>query len=145
MTSDDGYRPSPADWVRTQVEKFESSGGTEGNTLREVPIVVMTMRGARTGALRKVPVMRIEHDGSYAAVASQGGAPEHPLWYHNLKADPEIELQDGPNRTQMTARELAGDERDFWWSQATAVWPDYDTYQTKTDRQIPVFVLEPVS
>jgi deazaflavin-dependent oxidoreductase (nitroreductase family) len=105
----------------------------------------MTMRGAKSGKLRKVPVMRVEHDGSYAAVASKGGAPENPFWYANLKADPHIEVQDGPVKQDMTARELTGEERQRWWDRAVQAYPDYATYQTRTDRPIPVFVLEPLT
>ncbi|GAB3597575.1 nitroreductase family deazaflavin-dependent oxidoreductase [Angustibacter peucedani] len=139
------YEPSPERWVREQVATYEASGGTEGTTMRGVPVVVVTNRGARSGKLRKTPLMRVEHDGRYALVASKGGAPEHPVWYRNLLADPTVELQDGPERQDMAARELDGDERALWWERAVAVWPDYASYQRKTDRQIPVFVLEPVA
>ena len=139
------YEPSPAAWVRDQVEEYESSGGTEGTTLRGVPIVVITSVGASSGKLRKNPVMRVEHDGVYAAVASKGGAPEHPAWYRNLVQHPMVELQDGPAKRDYTVREASGDEREVWWDRALQVWPDYAEYQTKTDRQIPVFVLEPVT
>ncbi len=137
------YEPSPEQWVRDQVELYERSDGTEGTTLRGVPVIVLTSRGARSGKLRKTPLMRVEHDGRYVAVASKGGAPEHPVWYHNLKADPRVDLQDGGERREMRARELAGDERATWWERAVEVWPDYAGYQTKTDRLIPLFVLEP--
>jgi deazaflavin-dependent oxidoreductase (nitroreductase family) len=137
------YEPSPAQWVRDQVEQYESSDGTEGTTLRGLPVVLLTSRGAKSGKLRKTPLMRVENDGRYAVVASQGGAPKHPTWYHNLVADPHVELQDGPVRQDMTARELTGDERAEWWERAVAAYPDYADYQTKTDRVIPVFVLEP--
>ena len=139
------YEPSPAAWVRDQVEEYESSGGTEGTTLRGVPIVVITSVGASSGKLRKNPVMRVEHDGVYAAVASKGGAPEHPAWYRNLVQHPMVELQDGTAKRDYTVREASGDERGVWWDRALQVWPDYAEYQTKTDRQIPVFVLEPVT
>jgi deazaflavin-dependent oxidoreductase (nitroreductase family) len=138
------YEPSPAEWVRKQVELIESSGGTEGTTLRDVPVVVVTSVGARSGKLRKNPVMRVEHDGRYALIASKGGAPEHPVWYHNLVAHPEVELQDGPRKQDMVVRELSGDERARWWERAVAVWPAYADYQTKTERQIPVLVAEPL-
>ncbi len=138
------YQPSTSEWVRKQVDEYEGSGGTEGTTLRGVPVVVITSVGASSGKLRKHPVMRIEHDGTYAAVASKGGAPQHPAWYHNLVEHPVVELQDRTSKGDYTARELSGDERDVWWSRAVEVWPDYAEYQTKTDRQIPVFVLEPV-
>jgi deazaflavin-dependent oxidoreductase (nitroreductase family) len=137
------YEPSTSEWVRKQVEEYESSGGTRGTTMRGVPVVVITSVGASSGKLRKNPVMRVEHDGRYAAVASKGGAPEHPAWYRNLVDHPQVELQDGPNKGDYVARELSGEEREEWWRRAVEVWPDYDEYQTKTDRQIPVFVLEP--
>ncbi|WP_436774899.1 nitroreductase family deazaflavin-dependent oxidoreductase [Yinghuangia sp. YIM S09857] len=137
------YEPSPTKWVRNQVELYESSGGTKGTTMRGMPVVVLTTRGAKSGKLRKSPVMRVEHNGTYAAVASLGGAPKHPLWYHNVVADPQVELQDGTERRDMTAREVTGDEKAVWWERAVAAYPDYADYQKKTDRQIPVFVLEP--
>jgi deazaflavin-dependent oxidoreductase (nitroreductase family) len=137
------YEPSPSDWVRDQVKEYESSGGTKGTMLRGVPVVVITSLGASSGKLRKNPVMRVEHDGVYAAVASKGGAPEHPSWYRNLVEHPLVELQDGDARRDYTAHEASGDERERWWNRAVEVWPDYADYQTKTDRQIPVFVLEP--
>ena len=136
------YEPSTQEWVRTQVERYESSGGTEGTTMRGMPVVILTMRGVRSGRLRKVPLMRVEHEGRYAAIASQGGAPTHPQWYWNLRADPALELQDGPQRWDMTAREVTGEERDTWWARAVAAFPDYAAYQERADRQIPVFVLE---
>jgi deazaflavin-dependent oxidoreductase (nitroreductase family) len=139
------YAPSPAAWVRDQVDLIESSGGTKGTTLRDMPVVVITMRGAVSGKIRKVPVMRVEHDGSYAAVASKGGAPENPLWYRNLLANPDVEVQDGTRHVVMRAREISGAERETWWQRAVAAYPDYADYATKTDRLIPVFVLEPVS
>jgi F420H(2)-dependent quinone reductase len=143
---DGEYEPSPVRWVREQVELYEGSGGTEGTTLRDtgLPVVVVTNRGARSGKLRKTPLMRVEHDGAYAAVASKGGAPEHPVWYANLLAHPEVELQDGPQKGDMRARVVTGDERTQWWERAVAAFPSYAEYQTKTDREIPVFVLEPV-
>jgi len=139
------YEPSPSDWVREQVEKYERSGGTEGTELRGVPVIVVTSVGSKSGKLRKNPVMRIEHDGVYAAVASQGGAPTHPVWYHNFKANPLVEVQDKTVKKDYRARELTGEERVLWWGRAAQVWPDYDEYQTKTDREIPVFVLEPAN
>jgi deazaflavin-dependent oxidoreductase (nitroreductase family) len=139
------YEPSPTDWVRAQVEQYESSGGTEGTTMRGLPVVLLTSVGAKSGKLRKTPLMRVEHEGRYAVVASQGGAPKHPVWYHNLKADPRVELQDGPVRRDMTAREVTGEERAQWWQRAVAAYPDYADYQTKTTREIPVFVLEPAA
>ncbi|MFF5981893.1 nitroreductase family deazaflavin-dependent oxidoreductase [Streptomyces olindensis] len=139
------YEPSPTQWVRRQVELYESSGGTQGTTLQGsgMPVVVLTSRGARSGKLRKNPVMRVEHEGRYAAVASLGGAPKHPVWYFNLKSDPHVELQDGPVKRDMTAREVTGAEKAEWWERAVAAYPAYAEYQKKTDREIPVFVLEP--
>jgi F420H(2)-dependent quinone reductase len=144
MAVDGEYVPSPAVWVRDQVEQYESSGGSKGTTLpgTGLPVVIVTNRGAKSGAVRKTPVMRVEHDGSYAAVASKGGAPEHPLWYYNLRANPRVEVQDGAEKWEMTARELTGDEREVWWQRAIAAFPPYAEYQQKTSRQIPVFVLE---
>jgi deazaflavin-dependent oxidoreductase (nitroreductase family) len=139
------YEPSTQKWVRDQVELYESSGGTKGTELRGMPVVILTNRGAKSGKLRKTPLMRVEHDGRYAVVASQGGAPEHPSWYFNLLADPQVELQDGPVRQDMVARELEGDERAEWWRRAVEAFPPYREYQFKTKRQIPVFLLEPVS
>jgi F420H(2)-dependent quinone reductase len=137
------YAPSPAQWVRDQVALYEGSGGTDGTTLRGHAVIILTTLGAKSGKLRKTPLMRVEHDGSYVVVASKGGAPHHPVWYHNLLADPHVELQDGPVKRDYTARELTGDERATWWERAVAAWPDYADYATKTDRVIPVFVLEP--
>ena len=136
------YEPSAQQWVRDQVEEIESSGGTRGTTNRGVPVVVITSVGSKSGKLRKNPVMRVEHDGVYAAVASRGGTPENPSWYRNLVEHPLVELQDGPSKDDYTARETSGDERALWWERAVEVWPDYASYQDKTDRQIPVFVLE---
>lgn len=139
------YEPSPATWVREQVERYERSGGTEGTTLLDtgIPVVIVTTRGSKSGKLRKVPLMRVEHDGCYAAVASMGGAPKHPVWYFNVLADPHVEVQDGPKRWDMIAREVTGDEKKVWWDRAVAAFPNYADYQKKTERQIPVFVLEP--
>jgi F420H(2)-dependent quinone reductase len=147
MPIDGEYEPSPAAWVREQVEQYEGSGGTQGTTLREtgLAVVVVTNRGVRSGKVRKTPVMRVEHDGRYAMVASKGGAPDNPLWYYNVRANPEVELQDGPQKHDMVARELSGDERAEWWQRAVAAYPPYAEYQQKTARQIPVFVLEPVT
>lgn len=137
------YEPSPEAWVREQVEQYESSGGTEGTELRGMPVVVLTTLGAKSGKLRKQPLMRVEHDGRYAAVASLGGAPKNPVWYHNVKSHPLVELQDGPVKKDFTAREVSGEEKAQWWERAVAAYPDYADYQRKTDREIPVFVLEP--
>jgi deazaflavin-dependent oxidoreductase (nitroreductase family) len=143
MTVSGDYVPSPAQWVREQVETYERTGGREANTLLEtgLPVVIVTMRGNKSGNVRKLPLMRVEHDGEYALVASKGGAPEHPLWYYNLKAHPdEVSIQDGPEPFDATVREVAGAERAAWWERAVAAYPPYAEYQTKTDRQIPVFV-----
>ena len=144
MPVDGEYEPSPAAWVRDQVELYESSGGTQGTTLREtgLPVVIVTNLGVSSGKVRKTPVMRVEHDGKYAMVASKGGAPEHPLWYHNLKKNPRVEVQDGAGKWEMIARELSGDERAAWWERAVAAYPPYAEYQQRTGRLIPVFVLE---
>ena len=147
MAGEGEYEASPRAWVAEQVEAYESSGGTRGTTFRDtgLPVVIITNRGARTGKVRKTPVMRVEHDGRYAAVASQGGAPAHPRWYHNFRAFPHVRLQDGPDTWDMIAREVAGSERDEWWARAVAAYPPYAEYQRKTARQIPVFVLERAS
>jgi deazaflavin-dependent oxidoreductase (nitroreductase family) len=137
------YEPSPSEWVRNQVEEYESSGGTRANTLLDTgwPIVIFTTRGHRSGRIRKVPVMRVEHDGEYALVASKGGAPDNPLWYHNLLAYPEdVKLQDGPEPFAVTVRQIEGDEYAQWWERAVAAYPPYADYQVKTSRTIPVFV-----
>ena len=141
------YEPSPQQWVRDQVELYESSGGTEGTTLLDtgMPVVVVTSRGASSGKIRKTPLMRVEHDGIYALVASQGGAPTHPLWYANLLADPHVELQDGPRKDDRVARQVEGAERALWWERAVDAYPPYAEYQERTDRIIPVLVLEPAS
>jgi deazaflavin-dependent oxidoreductase (nitroreductase family) len=138
------YEPSTAAWARKQAERYEASEGTEANDLRGRPIIVLTSVGARTGKLRKTALMRIERDGDYAVVASQGGSPTHPVWYHNLKANPHVELQDGPTTRDYLAREVTGAEKATWWERAVETWPDYAKYQTKTSRQIPVFVLEAI-
>ena len=138
------YAPSAAGWARKQVERYEATNGEEANDLRGRPIIVLTSLGAKTGKLRKTPLMRVEHEGRYAVVASQGGAPKHPVWYFNLKANPLVELQDGPTKRDYLARELGGDEKAVWWERAVETWPDYAKYQLRTTRQIPVFVLEPV-
>src|ERR1700684_3420545 len=145
MPVDGDYEPSTQAWVRDQVEAYESSGGTQGATLRDtgLPVVIITNRGASSGKVRKTPVMRVEPDGSSAAVASRGGAPEHPQWYYNLRDNPRVELQDGPNRWDMTAREITGEERAEWWDRAVAAYPPYAEYQQRTTRQIPGLVLEP--
>ncbi len=138
------YEPSPSDWARKQAEQFERSGGEEANTLRGMPIVVVTSVGAKSGKLRKTPLMRVEHNGEYAVVASLGGAPKHPVWYYNLKQNPHVELQDGSVKRDYLAREVTGDEKAVWWERAVAAYPDYADYQRKTTREIPVFVLTPM-
>ncbi|MER6683489.1 nitroreductase family deazaflavin-dependent oxidoreductase [Streptomyces olivaceoviridis] len=140
------YEPSPTQWVREQVELYESSGGTKGTTLLDtgLPVIVLTTRGAKSGKIRKTPLMRVEHEGRYAAVASLGGAPKHPVWYFNVKSDPHVELQDGPVKRDMRAREVTGAEKAEWWERAVAAYPAYAEYQAKTSREIPVFVLEPL-
>lgn len=137
------YEPSTSEWARKQAELYEETNGEQGGTVNGVPVVVITSVGAKSGNLRKNPVIRVEHDGKYAAVASKGGAPEHPTWFHNFVAHPHVELQDGADRRDYEARVLDGEEREEWWSRAVAVWPDYDGYQQKTDREIPVFLLTP--
>ena len=141
------YVPSPEKWVRDQVELYESSGGTAGTTLGDsgLPVVVVTSLGARSGKIRKTPLMRVEHDGAYALVASQGGSPVHPTWYHNVTKHPLIELQDGPVRQDMTVREVHGDEKAAWWARAVEAFPNYADYQRRTDREIPLLVAEPVT
>ena len=159
---DGEYEPSPRRWVRDQVRLYEASGGTEGTTLGNamlasaqdqgdhqledsgLPVVIITHVGAKTGKVRKTPLMRVEHHGLYAAVASQGGSPKNPLWYFNLIANPRVELQDGAERSARIARELSGDEREVWWERAVAAYPWYADYQADTARLIPVFVLEPI-
>ncbi|SDY52527.1 deazaflavin-dependent oxidoreductase, nitroreductase family [Modestobacter sp. DSM 44400] len=139
------YEPSPETWVRDQVELYERTGGREGNTLpnRSESVVLFSTRGARSGKVRKNPLMRVEHDGAYAMVASQGGAPQHPTWYHNLKAHhDQVTVQDGPEPWDGTAREVTGAEKAEWWERAVAAYPDYADYQRKTDREIPVFIVE---
>jgi F420H(2)-dependent quinone reductase len=143
MTLNGEYEPSPEKWVRDQVEAYESSDGTESNTLQGVPVVVVTSLGAKSGKVRKNPLMRVEHDGHYALVASKGGAPTHPTWYYNLVSHPTVELQDGAERKEFTVRLAEGTERADWWERAVAAWPAYADYQTKTDREIPVFIAEP--
>jgi F420H(2)-dependent quinone reductase len=138
------YEPSTSDWARKQAELYESTGGAEGGTLRGRPVVVLTSVGAKSGKLRKTALMRVEHDGAYAVVASLGGAPNHPVWYHNLVAHPHVELQDGPVKRDYQAREVFDEEREIWWERAAQVWPDYIEYQKKTSRVIPVFVLTPL-
>ncbi len=147
MPVEGDYEPSPAAWVRDQVELYEGSGGMQGTTLRQtgMPVVIVTNRGARSGRIHKTPVMRVEHGGRYAVVASKGGAPKNPLWYYNVRANPLVELQDGPHKQDMVAREVSGAERAEWWQRAVAAYPPYAEYQQRTTREIPVFVLEPAA
>ncbi len=139
------YEPSPVRGVRNQVATYERSGGTEGTTMRGYPVVILTTLGAKSGKVRKTPLMRVEHAGRYAVVASLGGAPQHPVWYHNARVNPHVELQDGPVRQDMVAREVTGEEKAEWWDRAVAAFPDYADYQADTTREIPVLVLEPVA
>lgn len=143
MTLHDEYVPSPAPWVRDQVEAYEGSGGQRANTLRDtgLPVIIVTMRGNKSGKVRKIALMRVAHNGDYALVASMGGAPKHPVWYYNLKANPdEVAIQDGAEPFEARVRELTGEERAAWWGRAVAAYPPYADYQAKTDREIPVFV-----
>ena len=143
MTLQGDYAPSPAEGVRDQVAAYEQSGGQEANTLLDtgLPVVIVTMRGNRSGKVRKVALMRVEHDGQYALVASKGGAPTHPVWYYNLTGNPdEVTIQDGPQPVAVRVRQLGGEERDAWWARAVAAYPPYAKYQKRTDREIPVFV-----
>ena len=139
------YEASPWDWVRDDADKIMETGSTEGIEMKDKPLILLTTIGAKTGKIRKTPLMRVEHDGEYAIVASLGGAPKHPVWYFNVKAHPRVELQDGAVTRDYEAREVFDDEKALWWERAVEAWPDYAEYQTKTDRQIPVFVLTPVS
>jgi deazaflavin-dependent oxidoreductase (nitroreductase family) len=135
------YEPSTSEWAREQADLYESSGGTEGTEMRGMPVIILTSVGVKTGKLRKTALMRVEHEGAYAVVASQGGAPENPVWYNNLTAQPHVELQDGPIKLDYLAREVTGDEKALWWQRCVDAFPDYADYQIKTERQIPVFVL----
>ena len=146
MPLDGEYEPSPYEWVREQVETYESSGGQQGNTLRDtgLPVIIVTARGRSSGKIRKWALMRVEHNGEYALVASKGGAPDHPGWYHNLVADPdEVMIQDGPAPFDAQVRELSGTERDVWWQRAVNAFAPYAEYQQKTERQIPVLLASP--
>jgi F420H(2)-dependent quinone reductase len=138
------YAPSPWAWSREQADTIAESGGTEGTHMNGMPVILLTTVGAKTGKLRKTPLMRVEHNGEYAVVASLGGAPKNPVWYYNISKNPRVELQDGRVTQDYDAREVFGDEKAVWWERAVAAYPDYADYQTKTDRQIPVFVLTPV-
>jgi F420H(2)-dependent quinone reductase len=138
------YEPGTSAWARNQAELYEATNGEQGGALRGMPVIVLTSVGAKTGKLRKTALMRVEHDGRYLAVASLGGAPKNPVWYCNLKAEPHVELQDRATKRDYVARELTGDEKATWWARAVAAFPDYANYQAKTERQIPVFLLEPM-
>ena len=138
------YEPSTSDWARDNAELYMASGGKEGTELKGKPVILLTTIGAKTGKVRKTPLMRVEHNGEYDVVASLGGAPKHPVWYFNIKANPRVELQDGAETHDYEAREVVGDEKAIWWERAVEAWPDYADYQRKTDRQIPVFVLTPI-
>jgi F420H(2)-dependent quinone reductase len=142
MSLDGEYEPSPAQWVRDQVQEYEKSGGERANTLLDtgMPVVIVATRGNRSGKIRKMALMRVEHQGQYALVASLGGAPKHPVWYYNVKADPNVTIQDGPEPLDFRVREVTGDEKAEWWERAVAAYPPYADYQDKTDRQIPVLV-----
>jgi len=143
MTLQGEYEPSAAQWVRDQVEVYERSGGQQANTLRDtgLPVIIVTMWGNKSGKIRKIALMRVEHNGEYALVASMGGAPKHPVWYYNLKANPDqLIIQDGPEPVEASVREVTGQERAEWWERAVAAYPPYAEYQKKTDREIPVFV-----
>ena len=143
MSLEGEYEASPSEWVRDQVELYERTAGAEGNTLRDtgLPIVIVTTRGNKSGKFRKTPLMRVEHGGEYALVASQGGAPTHPVWYYNLTADPDsVTIQDGPTPFAVSVREIEGDERAVWWERAVAAFSPYAQYQLKTERRIPVFL-----
>ena len=138
------YAPGTSAWARKQADAYEASNGEKSGQLSGKPIIVLTSVGAKTGKLRKTALMRVEHDGEYAVVASRGGAATNPTWYYNLAKNSHVELQDGPTKLDYRAREVSGDEKATWWQRAIEVWPDYDRYQAKTKRQIPVFVLEPI-
>jgi len=138
------YEPSTSDWARENADLYIASGGTQGTELKGMPVVLLTTIGAKSGKLRKTPLMRVEHDGEYAVVASLGGAPKNPVWYYNIVANPNVELQDGTASDDYQAREVFGDEKAIWWQRAVAAYPDYADYQRKTDRAIPVFVLTPI-
>ena len=138
------YEPSTSDWARENAELYMQSGGTQGTEMKGKPVILLTTVGAKSGKLRKTPLMRVTHDGEYAVVASLGGAPKNPVWYYNIVAHPRVELQDGTVHGDYEAREVFGDEKALWWQRAVEVWPDYAEYQRNTDREIPVFVLTPI-
>ena len=137
------YEASPWEWVSTQVDTYESSGGTEGTDLQGKPVIILATKGNKSGKLRKTPLMRVTDGERYTVVASLGGAPKHPVWYFNIVAEPHVTLQDGPVVKDYVAHEATGDEKAEWWKRAVEAWPAYEEYQAKTERQIPLFVLEP--
>ena len=138
------YEPSQNDRTREQVELYEATNGVKGGTLKGKPVIVLTFKGAKPGKLRKTPLMRIEHDGTYAVVASNAGAPTHPFWYRNIVANPIVELQDGAVKHELRVREVFGEEKNEWWKRADAAWPDFPDYRARAGREIPVLVLEPL-
>jgi deazaflavin-dependent oxidoreductase (nitroreductase family) len=138
------YEPSTSDWARENAELYMASGGTQGTDMKGKPVILLTTIGAKTGKLRKTPLMRVEHNGEYAVVASLGGAPKNPVWYYNIVKHPRVEVQDGTSSGDYEAREVFGEEKATWWERAVEAWPDYADYQRKTDRDIPVFVLTPI-
>lgn len=142
------YVPSTSEWVRDQVELYERSGGTQGNTLRDtgMPVIIVTMRGAKSGNVRKIALMRVEHNGEYALVASRGGSPTNPEWYYNLLANPnEVLVQDGPEALPFTVREVKGEEYAAWWERSAAAFPNYNEYQSNTERVIPILIATPIA
>ncbi len=142
MALDGEYAQEKTGWVKSQLEKIDETGTTRSVDIQGMPVVVYTIRGAKSGLLRRVPLMRVEHDGVYAAVASKGGAPKHPAWYHNITANPRVEVQDGSEHFEGVAREVDGEEREIWWKRAVDAYPPYAEYQTKTDRRIPLLLIE---
>jgi len=138
------YEPSRSEMARKQVELYEATNGVEGGTLKGLPVIILTFKGAKSGKIHKTPLMRIEHNGTYAVVASNGGAPTHPVWYSNIVANPTVELQDGAVKSDMRAREVSGEEKIEWWKRADAAYPEFPDYRARAGREIPVFVLEPV-
>ncbi|ELP69536.1 nitroreductase family deazaflavin-dependent oxidoreductase [Streptomyces turgidiscabies] len=143
MSLTGAYEPSPASWIAEQVERYERTDGADGGTLQDRPVVILTTRGAKSGKIRKTPLMRVTDGTCYAVVASQGGAPTNPSWYRNILADPHVSLRDGGDVRDYVARQAEGEERETWWAVAVETWPDYETYQKKTEREIPVVILEP--
>src|SRR5580692_3808546 len=144
MTLNGEYQPSQNDRTREQVELYEATNGVKGGTLAGKPVIILTFKGAKSGKIRKTPLMRIEHNGTYALVASNAGAPTHPLWYRNIVANPRVELQDGAIKREMRVREAFGEEKNEWWKRADAAWPDFPAYRARAGREIPVLLLEPL-